>query len=162
MLLAAAFIVDVVALFPVALFLMGVGKSGAPVWTNLFMGGVAQLILGISAIAHGDAVTGFAILTFAWIFCGVGWMAYRGFEATGIGNFLFATALVFVIYAIFYLTLGLYTWVAIMVAIVAILCCFAAMDWGKLSPKATGVATMLFVILCFVVGLLLVLGVQIT
>jgi len=158
-LLMAALLVDFVSLLPVGMFLVGVGKRPEPIWTNLFIGGVIQFILGMASIILGDVSLGFAILVLGWIFVGVGWMAYREFESTGIGSFLLCTAVIFVIYGIYSFTNGLIDWGIIMLTITTILLFFTGMDYGKLSVKVTGWATIIFAIWAAVLGSAMMFGI---
>ena len=163
LLVAAALFTDFFALLPPGLHLMGWGK-GKPVWTILFIGGIVQFLLGIAAMfGGGDVLTGFIIVIFGVIFTGIGFMVHRGYDPEGVGHLALATAVPFVVFAIYFAAVygGSYGWVwfIIMLSITAILVIVALMDYGKLGERITGIALVLWAVWFFLLGAVMFLGV---
>ena len=157
-LLLASWFVDFIALLPVGMFLVGVGKRPEPIWTTLFIGGVFHFALGAAAIAYGDIFLASALFVFAWIFMGIGWMSYREHEPTGIGSFVLGTAILFVVYAIYCFYHGLIDWGIIMLTIVGVLAIVCGMDYGKIPAKVCGTALIIFALWALVVGSAMMFG----
>ena len=162
LLIAAALFTDFFSLLPPGLHLMGWGK-GRPVWTILFIGGLVQFLLATATIfGAGDVLVGFIIAIFGVIFTGIGFMVHRGYDPAGVGHLALATAVPFVVFAIYFAAVygGAYGWVwfIIMLSITAILLIVALMDYGKLSERATGISLVLWAVWFFLLGAVMFLG----
>ncbi len=175
-LVAAAWFVDFVALVPVGLHLLGKGygyepgrfpypyPEAAPVWSNLFIGGVIHIILGVLISSLGaDPTTGFAVILFGWVFVGIGFMAHQDYDSVGVGHMALSLGILFIIYTLYFALVygGIYgaLWALIMLTVFLILLIVAWTDYGKISERAGGGFLIAFAVEALLIGTLLILGV---